>query len=120
MTRRRTTASSPPTPISKECCIPYHTSVPAIVRPRLRIFAPTIPQPFHLEIACEKSTMNDVLMPLGEEYGVNIITALGEFSHTRCVQLVERARASGKPVRILAVTDYDAAGQIIPVSLARK
>jgi hypothetical protein len=79
----------------------YSTSVPEIVRPRLRIFEPTILQRYHLEIMFEKSTMNDVLMPLGERYGININTAAGEFSHTNCVDLLARARASGKPFRIL-------------------
>jgi hypothetical protein len=99
----------------------YSISVPAIERPRLRIFAPNIPQRYHLEIWCEKSTMNDILMPLGERYGINVTTALGEFSYTRCRELVERAKASGKPVRILYISDFDPAGQVVmPVSASRK
>jgi hypothetical protein len=62
----------------------YLTNVPEIIRPRLHILAPTVPQRYHVEIWCEKSTMNDVLMPLGEKYGINVCTALGEFSYTRC------------------------------------
>jgi hypothetical protein len=99
----------------------YSVSVPEIVRPKLRIFAPNIPQRYHLEIWCEKSTMNDILMPLGERYAGNVTTALGEFSYTRCCEFVERAKASGKPVRILYISDFDPAGQLVmPVSLSRK
>ena len=62
--------------------------------------------------------MNDVLDPLGREYGVNIITGLGELSYIRCVQLVERAQ--DRPVRILYVSDFDPAGMSMPVAVARK
>jgi hypothetical protein len=98
----------------------YSVSVPPIERPRLRILSPTIPQRYHVEIWFEKSTMNDILMPLAERYGINVCTALGEFSYTRCTQLIDRARASGKPVRILYGSDFDSGGQIMPVSMARK
>jgi hypothetical protein len=98
----------------------YSTGIPPIERPRLRLLKPTIPQRYHVEIWCEKSTMDDVLLPLGERFGINVCRAVGEFSHSRCVQLVERARASGRPVRILYISDFDPAGQIMPVSVARK
>ena len=32
-------------------------------------------QRYHLEIWCEKSTMNDVLIPLCQQYGVNLVMA---------------------------------------------
>jgi hypothetical protein len=98
----------------------YCASVPGIERPRLRLFPPDILQRYHIEIWIEKSTMNDILMPFGERYGVNIIPAVGELSHTNCVDLVKRARASGKPVRIFYISDFDPAGQTMPVSVARK
>jgi hypothetical protein len=98
----------------------FITYVSDIMRPRLRILPPTIPQKFHLEIWFEKSTMNDIIMPLGVRYGINIERAVGEFSHTKCADFVARARASGKPVRILYGSHFDMAGQIMPVSVARK
>jgi hypothetical protein len=93
---------------------------PTIWLPHLSLIKPHIPQPYHVEIWCEKSTMNDILMPLGERYGVNIITGAGELSHTQCVALVERAEASQRPVRILYVSDFDPAGASMPVAVARK
>jgi hypothetical protein len=88
--------------------------------PKLELIEPTILQPYQIEIWCEKSTMNDVLDPLGLDYNVNIVTGLGELSETRCRELVERARRSGRPVRILYVSDLDPAGQSMPVAVARK
>lgn len=77
-------------------------------------------QPYHLEIWIEKSTMNEVLMPLGEAYGINIATFVGEVSATACKSLVDRAIASGKPVRIAYISDFDPAGCGMPISAAVK
>jgi hypothetical protein len=41
------------------------------------------PAPYHVEIWCEKSTVNDVLIPLAREYGLNLQTAVGEISDER-------------------------------------
>jgi len=81
---------------------------------------PSIGQRYHLEIWIEKSTANDVLLPLGREYGINVATFIGEVSATACKDLVDRAIASGKPVRIFHVTDFDPAGRDMPISAAVK
>ena len=88
--------------------------------PKLELWRPTILQRYQVEIWCEKSTMNDILDPLGQEYRINIITGVGELSETRCRELVERARQSGRPVRILYVSDFDPGGMSMPVAVARK
>jgi hypothetical protein len=80
----------------------------------------TAPQPYHLEIWCEKSTMNDVLGPLCERYGANLQTGMGEMSITATLALVHRLQQSGKPARILYVSDFDPAGQSMPVAVSRK
>jgi hypothetical protein len=95
-------------------------SGPELWLPSLKLSKPTISQPYHLEIFCEKSTINDVLMPLGEQYRINIILGIGETSATACEALVERARESGRPVRVLYVSDFDPAGQSMPLAAARK
>jgi hypothetical protein len=80
---------------------------------------PTLP--YHVEIWTEKSTINDVLEPLAARYGLNLQASLGEISLTRCRELVERAAANGgRPVRVLYVSDFDPAGQSMPVATARK
>jgi hypothetical protein len=88
--------------------------------PRLELTPPTILQRNHIEIWCEKSTVNDTLMPLGERYGINVVTGVGELSLTRCVELVARAEESQRPVRILYISDFDPAGASMPVAVARK
>jgi hypothetical protein len=88
-----------------------------LLTPRLTISAP-FQSPYHIEIWCEKSTINDVLVPLAEEYGLNLQPAVGEISITRCRQLVERA--GNRPIRILYLSDFDPGGQSMPVAAARK
>lgn len=77
-------------------------------------------QRYHLEIWVEKSTMNDVLLPLCQQYGVNLVTGVGEQSITSTVELVQRAVNIGKPVRVFYVSDFDPAGRSMPVAVARK
>jgi hypothetical protein len=87
---------------------------------RLYFERPVVAQPFHLEVWVEKTTMNDVLLPLARRFDFNLITGVGELSATQCRKLVDRAAKSGRPVRILYVSDFDPAGAAMPVSVARK
>ncbi len=77
-------------------------------------------QDYHLEIWCEKSTMNDVLIPLCQQYSANLQTGLGELSITATLALARRLEEAGKPARILYVSDFDPAGQSMPVAVSRK
>jgi len=77
-------------------------------------------QAFHLECWCEKSTMNDVLGPLCQRYGMNLQTGLGELSITATLALVHRLQEAGKPARIFYISDFDPAGLSMPVSVSRK
>ena len=76
-------------------------------------------QRYHVEMWCEKSTMNDVLIPLCRQYGANLVTGVGELSITACLDLV-RKRLTERPLRILYVSDFDPAGMSMPVAVARK
>jgi hypothetical protein len=88
--------------------------------PELVFSRPYVPPRFHIEIWAEKTTMNDVLLPLAVRHQVNLVTGAGELSTTACNLLVERARKSQRPVRILYLSDFDASGVNMPVSVAAK
>lgn len=77
-------------------------------------------QPYMLEIWCEKSTMNDVLEPICDKYGMNLVTGLGELSITAVRLLMERVEAADKPTRIFYISDFDPAGEGMPISVSRK
>src|ERR1700730_17142877 len=57
----------------------------------------------HLEIWCEKSTMNDILLPLCERYQANLQIGSGELSITAALSLVSRLEQAGRPARIFYV-----------------
>jgi hypothetical protein len=78
-------------------------------------------QPYHIEIWCEKSTMNDVLEPLASRYGANVVTFQGEVSISACYDLAVRIRNNGgKPCRVFYLSDFDPAGQSMPAAMSRK
>jgi hypothetical protein len=90
-------------------------------KPSLWLRRPVIRQNYHVEIVCEKSTMNhDVLFPLGELYGVHIVACAGDISTTRCFEIYQRIKADSRPCRILYVSDFDPGGQNMAVAAARK
>jgi hypothetical protein len=93
---------------------------PSFSLPSLGITAPKVGPRYHLEIWIEKSTMNDIVLPVGREYGVNVCTFSGECSLTSCEDLIQRAIEHGKPVRIFYISDFDPRGDTMPVSAARK
>jgi hypothetical protein len=75
---------------------------------------------FHIELWCEKTTMNSILLAIAQERGLNVITGPGFQSLTGAWRLIERAKRSGRPVRILYISDFDKAGQHMPVAVARQ
>jgi hypothetical protein len=77
-------------------------------------------QPYHVEVWCEKSTMNDELLPLCERWGCNLITGVGFMSITSVVELLGRVEELDKPCRILYISDFDPAGGSMPVGVARQ
>ncbi len=78
-------------------------------------------QPYHVEVWAEKTTMDDILIPLCLRLGTNYISGAGYQSITSMVDLL-RGRVShlGKPCRVLYVSDYDEAGQNMPKQMARQ
>lgn len=83
-------------------------------------FNPCKTQAYMLEVWAEKSTMNDVLEPVCSKYGMNLVTGLGELSITSVYLLAGRVLEAKKPVRVFYVSDFDPAGECMPVSVARK
>ncbi|MCL0036486.1 hypothetical protein M1N47_03655 [Dehalococcoidia bacterium] len=107
----------------------FNLSLPGITRfddwelPRFYIYGVEYGdglQPYHMEIWCEKSTMNDVLLPLCQQYHVNLITGVGYLSITSVINLLQRIHRIGKPVRIFYVSDFDPSGDTMPFSAARQ
>lgn len=77
-------------------------------------------QPYLVELWIEKTTMNDVLMPLARRLGVNVVAGAGETSEILARQAIERAINADRPMRIFYISDFDPGGRSMPVGLARK
>lgn len=77
-------------------------------------------QPYQLELWVEKSTMDDVLLPLGRELGINVVTSLGYQSITSVVTLLRRVAGSDRPARVFYISDFDPAGDGMPFQVARQ
>jgi len=89
-------------------------SGPRLELPDFAFRAPRISQRYHVEVWCEKSTMNDILVPLCRSYGINFVYGIGETSTKRCEELIARACSSTRPVRILYISDFDPGGRSMP------
>ncbi len=77
-------------------------------------------QDYIVEVWIEKSTLNDWLVPLCQDRKVNLVVGVGELSEVACRLLVERVQETGKPARVLYISDFDPAGRSMPVAVARK
>jgi hypothetical protein len=78
-------------------------------------------QPYHLELWTEKTTMDDVLAPICQELGVNLVTSSGFQTVTGTVELLRRLELlqGEKPARIGYLSDFDPAGVRMPPAVAR-
>jgi|Deesub1362A_J573_1020465.scaffolds.fasta_scaffold00447_28 hypothetical protein len=83
-------------------------------------FNPQLQQAYHVEIWTEKTTINDILEPIAEGYGVNIQAFSGQSTSTKVYELIQRISEINKPVRILYISDYDSYGHNMPVACGRK
>src|SRR5262249_32622478 len=63
-------------------------------------------QPYLLELWIEKTTQNDVLVPLCRHHGINLVTAAGFLSITAAVNLLKRIAETGKPARVFYISDF--------------
>lgn len=83
-------------------------------------FSLSTPQRYHLEVWCEKSTMNDILAPIVESYEGVLMFGKGELSITMALDAIRRFERTGRAVRIFYVSDFDPAGASMPVAMSRK
>ena len=77
-------------------------------------------QPFHIELISEKSTMDDVIVPLCRWLRINYAPATGFQSITGVISLLRRIAESGKSGVVLYISDFDPAGSFMPPSVARQ
>lgn len=78
-------------------------------------------QPVLIEVVVEKSTVNDVLLPLCSALGANLKVGKGIGSITNAIELLRRAEEFGhRTVHVVYIADLDRAGTSMPIALARQ
>ena len=75
-------------------------------------------QPEVLVLVTEK--MEGVLEPLCRELGVDLLAGTGYESYTRSLQILRHAEARSQALHVFYVSDYDDAGENMPVAIARQ
>jgi hypothetical protein len=73
-----------------------------------------------VELWIEKTTMDDVLIPVCRELNVNLLSGAGFQSITAVISLLRRAERHGKPAHVLYIADFDPAGDAMPAAVARR
>ena len=79
-----------------------------------------VQQDYLIELWAEKTTMNDILLPLCQRYRANLVTGMGELTISKVDEFIQRVKQADRPARILYISDFDPAGLGMPVSIGRK
>jgi len=82
-------------------------------------YAPDM-QPNLIEVWSEKSGDDVTLEPIARTYGINYCPGIGFQSVTNIRRMFKRVRDTGKPTRILYISDFDPAGMGMPVQVGRQ
>jgi len=77
-------------------------------------------QPYRVALIAEKSSVGDVLRPLAQEIGAELILPTGEITDTLIYEMAARADEDGRPLAVLYFSDFDPSGHQMPISVARK
>ncbi len=78
-------------------------------------------QKYHIEIWIEKSTQDDILIPLCKDLKINLITGEGFKTITSIIQMLFRIKKLGdKPCRIFYIHDFDPSGVCMASQVARQ
>jgi hypothetical protein len=102
-------------------CLDYCT-VPSLdgAMPQFSFKATMPDQPFRICFIGEKSSLEDILLPVAERVSGELILPTGDLSNTLLSGIEQRAAADGRPLVILYFSDFDPSGYNMPTNVARK
>ena len=93
---------------------------PADLAPEVKLDDFRGTQPFKLVIFAEKASVDQVVLPLAEHYGVDAYLMAGEISDTHLYDMAAIGEEDGRPMVVLALSDADCAGRHMPTTIAYK
>jgi hypothetical protein len=77
-------------------------------------------QAYHFVIFGEKSSLEDIVLPIAQQHQADLYLPTGEISDTLIYQIAKDAAEDGRPMVIFTLSDGDPAGRQMPVSIGRK
>jgi hypothetical protein len=77
-------------------------------------------QPYGLTIFGEKTSLEDVLLPIARRYAADLYLPAGEISDTLLYRMAKDGAADGRPMVVFTLADCDPAGRQMAVSIGRK
>ena len=80
----------------------------------------SVRQPYRIIFIGEKVSLRDVLTPVYDRVGDELLLPTGEISDTQIAAMAARAARDGRPAVVLYFSDFDPSGRQMPVSVSRK
>jgi hypothetical protein len=77
-------------------------------------------QPYKIVLVGEKSSLDDVLGPIAEEFGADLYLPTGNISDTMVYQMAQIGADDGRPMVVLYFADCDPSGHNMGIEVARK
>ena len=88
--------------------------------PRVIASRATTAQPYRLVMFGEKSSLRDVLLPIAQDVGTELLLPTGETSDVMIYNMAARAAEDGRPTKVVYFSDFDPSGWQMPVSVSVK
>jgi hypothetical protein len=77
-------------------------------------------QAYQFVIFGEKSSLEDIVLPIAQRFEADLYLPQGEISDTQVYQIAKDANVDGRPLVVFTLSDCDPAGHQMPISIARK
>jgi hypothetical protein len=77
-------------------------------------------QAFHFAIFGEKTSLEEVLLPIAQRKQADLYLPSGEISDTLLHRMVKDGAEDGRPMVVFTLSDCDPAGHQMPISIGRK
>jgi hypothetical protein len=106
-------------PFSPRMSVDLYTYMPD-VEPEIETTGFTARQKYHLVFWGEKSSLDDVLGPLANEFEADLYLPSGEISDSMLHQMARIGASDGREMVVLVFADCDPAGYQMVVSIAHK
>jgi hypothetical protein len=102
-------------------CLDY-CNVPSLdeAMPQFTFKGTVADQPFRICFIGEKSSLEDILLPIAQRVSGELILPTGDLSNTLLSGIEQRAADDGRPLVVLYFSDFDPSGYNMPISASRR